>query len=341
MGEDVQVPDKSPPPLAWSMRVGTEAARFFGTDSEFRAAVQREQRIEVPSNTFVPFSVMDFLGHLSDRGVETAGRRANDVDALVARMAANGILLDAGSDSRKPLFGRCYVLGSGITGHQSRGVLWLSPVIGPELIIAVMSPNIAHITGTTPEGDVHGGSGLLIDSNHILTAAHVVNDMKLDETVHFSGEYEATIKDVVVINLDRDVALISVDLPSPVAESRVAGLAFRDPQWSDQVTILGYPPVPTTVAAHLTVQTGEIVNPGVETSSSGEWFLYSAVARPGNSGGPIIGADGRVLGLVTREFSAESEKVASPFFAGVPTSSIVDALEPGSLDGVLPVEDWT
>ncbi len=224
--------------------------------------------------------------------------------------------------------------------RESQGALWLSPVIGPELIIAVMEPNIAHITGTTPGGDAHGGSGLLIDSKHILTAAHVVNDMRLDKTVHFSDKYEATIKDVVVNEPDRDVAMISVDLPLPVAEARAAGLAFRDPRWSDQVTILGYPPVPTTIRAHLTVQTGEIVNPGVETSQSEKWFLYSAVARPGNSGGPIVAADGRVLGLVTREFSADSEEAASPFFAGVPTSSIVDAVEAGSLSGVLPVEDW-
>ncbi len=335
------MPDKSPPPLAWSIRVGTEAVRFFSADTDFRLAVQQEQGIEVPDNTFVPFSVMDFMTYLSNRGIETTGRRASDLDSLVGRLAATGILFDAGRDSRTPLFGRCYVLGTGITRRQSQGALWLSPVIGPELIIAVMQPNIAHITGTTPKGDAHGGSGLLIDSKHILTAAHVVSDMRLDKTVHFSGSYEATIKDVVVNEPNRDVAVISVDLPLPVSESRTAGLAFRDPRWSDQVTILGYPPVPTTIRAHLTVQTGEIVNPDVETSQPGKWFLYSAVARPGNSGGPIVGADGRVLGLVTREFSANSEDVASPFFAGVPTSSIFDAMEADSLGAVLPVEDWT
>jgi hypothetical protein len=35
-------------------------------------------------------------------------------------------------------------------------------------------------------------------------------------------------------------------------------------------------------------------------------FLYSAIARPGNSGGPIIAHDGRVIGIVVQDSMATS-----------------------------------
>lgn len=333
--------DKSPPSLDWLITVATEALHFFSLDSELRAAVQQQQGLQAESGVITPFSTMRFLTHLEKQGVATTGRRAQDLDSLLAQMAASGILLDAGSDVRQPLFGRCYFLGSSITRRQYQGPLWLAPVIGPELVIAALQPHVAHITGTTPAGDAHGASGLLLDQQHVLTAAHVVNDMHLDQVLYFQEVHEARILEVLVNEPQRDVALLRVELPPAFAStSRSPGLAFRDPRWADQVLMLGFPPVPMTTRAHLTVQTGEVVNPHVATGHSGEAFLYSAVARPGNSGGPIVAADGRILGLVTHELSDGATSGASPFFGGVPTGSILQALAAAGLGGVLPVEDW-
>ena len=288
----------------------------------------------------MPFSVMQFNQYLAERHIESTGRRANDIEAMLGRMASAGILFDGGIDPGGSLMARRYILGASLTSQQRRGALWLAPVIGPELVINVMAPNLAHITGVDSKGDSRGGSGLLIDSQHVVTAAHVVTDMTLDDVVHFSGEHQAAVDDVVLCDVRRDVAVIRVILPAAVEATVVGGLTFRDPEWADRVMVMGFPPVPTTLTAHLTVQTGEVVNPSVGTIGDGEWFLYSAVARPGNSGGPIIAADGRVLGLVTREFSDEAERAGLPFFAGVPTGTIADALEEGSLSGLLPIEQW-
>lgn len=350
------MPDKSPPPLDWSLRVAHEATRFFSLDMDFRASVRHEQGIEEAEGTLTPFSVMNFMTYLSARGVETVGRRAQDLDALLARMTNEGVLSHAGS-SYSLLFGRRYLLNNAVSKSQRMGLLWLANIIGPEVIIRVMAPNVAHLTGTV-DGEVHGGSGLLIDGRYVLTAAHVVNDMTLHNTVRFSSEYEASVEEVLINDVARDVALLRVDPPEEVALSRISGLAFRNPQWADRVTILGYPPVPQTAQAYLTVQTGEVVNPDVETRpeppeahpldlfnlpveppTNGRWFLFSAVARPGNSGGPIVASDGRVVGLVTREL-ANDGGVASPFYAGAPTGSIIDALAKKAMEELLPVEHW-
>ena len=68
-------------------------------------------------------------------------------------------------------------------------------------------------------------------------------------------------------------------------------------------------------------------------------FLYSSITRPGNSGGPIVAQDGRVIGLVVddsepansagaRDSEADQDqddetKPALPFFRGIPASEVL------------------
>ena len=81
------------------------------------------------------------------------------------------------------------------------------------------------------------------------------------------------------------------------------GMVFREPNWADEVFVFGYPTVPGTVDEPITVQPGRVVNPGATAAAiSGypqrQCVLFSAISRPGNSGGPVVAHDGRVIGLV-------------------------------------------
>jgi S1-C subfamily serine protease len=342
------VPDLSPPPLLWSKQVVRHARAFFGVVNPERRqpyldAVGRKDSPEGPLRPFATFEFMRWLGHI---GIEHTERRANDINALLDRMVAANLILPAGHTGE--LFGQTYWGGATLTMRQAgdNGSLWMVPVLGPELTIEAYAPSVALLTGQK-SGDVHNGSGLLIDARHVLTAAHVLTDMTLDPVVHFDGGVTApVIAEHSHPNID--VAIVEVDLPAEHDVHRTRGLAFRDPQWADQVTLLGYPPVPQADAPYLTVQTGEVVTPSVTNYFGTEHFLFSATARPGNSGGPVVAADGRVLGIVTRGFMTESSEedgaagLKSPFFAGITTSAIIDAFE--ELDtcrGLVPVEDWT
>ncbi len=137
-----------------------------------------------------------------------------------------------------------------------------------------------------------------------------------------------------------DVAVIEAKLVGGNEFPRLPGLVFREPTWADEVYIFGYPPVPGTVDEPITVQPGRVVNPVATASARGGYprhniFLYSAVARPGNSGGPIVARDGRVVGLVeehaqeglsgTDEEADDSE--APLFYPGIPANELVRAIK--------------
>jgi len=67
-------------------------------------------------------------------------------------------------------------------------------------------------------------------------------------------------------------------------------------------------------------------------------FLYSAIARSGNSGGPIVAQDGRVIGLVVEDSAESTSNDAgpgtAPFYRGIPSSKVIRALDDLGFGGV-------
>ena len=133
------------------------------------------------------------------------------------------------------------------------------------------------------------------------------------------------------------------EMPEGKALTRLAGMAFRDPDWADEVYVFGYPRVPMTGEMAITVQRGEVVNPVAETIPDRQKiFLYSAIARPGNSGGPIVAQDGRVIALVVED-SAESPSTdagpaGAPFYRGIPSSEVIRALDDLGFGGIVEID---
>lgn len=204
----------------------------------------------------------------------------------------------------------------------------VSEVIGPDLIIEAYRNVTVQISALDSP---HWGSGLVLDEGHILTNKHVVRKLKGHRPqIVCSGWAESSTPHNFRFfddHPDLDVAIIRVD---PPALKPTPGMVFRDPAWADEVFVLGYPRVSWMVDTGLIIQRGEVVKPIAEVPAvvrddADPWdrpertkmFLYSAIARPGNSGGPVVAHDGRVIGIVhesaelAESFGVEPAEMAS------------------------------
>jgi len=87
----------------------------------------------------------------------------------------------------------------------------------------------------------------------------------------------------------------------------------------------------------LVLHRGEITNTEITTLLEHKLFLYSAIARPGNSGGPVISSSGNVVGLVTEELLGQDSPNA-PFYAGVGGEEVAKAISEIGVPVRLPIE---
>jgi S1-C subfamily serine protease len=288
-----------------------------------------------------PLSVNDLLNHLAKAGDPRGWTAGIAVDRLLSRMCDAGFLTLAGTNGKGPLHHACYYTGFGITQKMGLNPLWQSGFLGADFLATKAPDFIAAVPGHSPEGDSRIGTGIVLDAHHILTCKHVVEDMTLEACIEFVAEssFAATEIAEVESHPEVDVALVTLVRDLPGAESPI----FREPRWSDQVSVFGFPPIPLSRRLYFILQAGEIVNPHIEIGSGEARMLYSAVARPGNSGGPIIGRDGMFLGMVTQELgrqTADPRGAGAPFFAGLPCSTLFRAMSELGHDALIVVEDW-
>jgi len=142
-------------------------------------------------------------------------------------------------------------------------------------------------------GGIVTGSGFPVGSGYVVTNAHVVSGTSSHTITKADG---ATMRaDVVYFDPERDVAVLYV--PGFTA----ASMPFGPAQRGTQGAVIGYPggqaekTVPAVVDGSISAQGRDIYNSGFVTR---QIYVVQASVHPGNSGGPLIDLDGRVLGMV-------------------------------------------
>lgn len=285
-----------------------------------------------------PFSGMDFIKFLKDPSqfpqnlLHEPDRHLQRIDELLRSLAHAGLLTDLGV-GRSPLLGNHYYALYEATKIEKTGALMLARALGPAFLHWAYQPGTYQITGVTTDGDQHAGTGIAIAPRWLMTCAHVVQDMKVNEKQSQSGREFTIVRQIPHQKVD--VALIEVDRDLHI----VQGLNFRDPHITERVYTFGYPRVPLSINPTLVIQGGEISAEQVTSFFNEELFLFSAIARPGNSGGPILSEYGHVVGIVTKELS-EDDPLKQPFHAGISASTLDLAIKELDCGVNLPIENW-
>lgn len=191
---------------------------------------------------------------------------------------------------------------------------------GPDTWIRV-APSVVNVLPTWPgharpgfgaaPGQAPAGSGFFWSrdgerSSYILTAAHVIADATRVEVVTADGSRV----DAEVIELDSmtDLAIIEVPLRRP-------GLAFaaKTPAPGTHVCALGHP-----FGLPLSMSCG-IVSGSLRSNlgfNAVELFVQTdAAVNPGVSGGALVSADGRLVGMISAIFTKDADIDAGVNFA--------------------------
>lgn len=142
------------------------------------------------------------------------------------------------------------------------------------------------------------GSGVIIDSNRVLTNAHVVADERYIQ-VSKHGEAKKYRANVMFVSHAADLALLEVEDQSFF--DNVDPLALGQlPKAQEQVIVLGYP----VGGKSLSVTQGVLSRiEHISYVHSGRTFLagqIDAAINSGNSGGPVI-KDNKIVGIVMQE----------------------------------------
>ncbi|HSS62518.1 MAG TPA: MarP family serine protease [Candidatus Limnocylindrales bacterium] len=142
-------------------------------------------------------------------------------------------------------------------------------------------------------GGIVTGSGIPLGSGYVATNAHVVSGT----TSHAIQRPDGTVlrAEVVYFDPEKDIAVLHAP------GFNAPGLTFGPGNRGTQGAVIGYPGgqneriVPAVIDGTVTAEGRDIYNQNLVTR---QIFVLQATVRPGNSGGPLLDLQGRVLGMV-------------------------------------------
>ena len=137
------------------------------------------------------------------------------------------------------------------------------------------------------------GTGFLYAPNKLMTNAHVVAGVTEPVVRRGEEEYEAT-----VVHYDPDVDVAVLDVPGLDAPTMGFDLGGQENQ---QGAVLGFPEdgpynaQPARIRTQQRLRSPDIYGNGTVTR---DVFALRSLIRPGNSGGPMVSTEGKVVGVV-------------------------------------------
>lgn len=166
--------------------------------------------------------------------------------------------------------------------------------------------SVLQIEGQYEDLGLDTGTAYYIGKNLFVTAAHCVNDVARfnlllpDDTplplrdVWFAKDQDREVYDLAIIRVDGELTIPYFMLDAPAV--------------LDEVLVMGFPPIANlpsiqtaetaTIGAYQKASTGQVVANTTAYRTQVDFFLINARVKGGNSGGPVINKEGKVVGTV-------------------------------------------
>lgn len=194
----------------------------------------------------------------------------------------------------------------------------------------VIRPSVVKVRGVTLDEiggeEIEQGVGtgvVIVDKGVILTNLHVVADAKKVKVVFADGlESEA---EVVGLRPEHDLAVLQAkNIPDDLVAATMR--STQDLLVGDRVVAVGFPfgIGPSTSAGVVSGLKRDFLSPEGKRVLT-NLIQFDAAANPGSSGGPLVTAEGEVVGIVTAILNPSEERVFIGIGFAVPIENAASA----------------
>jgi tetratricopeptide (TPR) repeat protein len=179
----------------------------------------------------------------------------------------------------------------------------------PELVRRIKPSAVAIETFDVRGEKLSRGSGFFIDLDRIVTNRHVLDGAYRAE-IHSSTGAIYSVKSVLAVDAEGDIALLKVD--APASGIRPLPIIKTTPQEGESVVVIGNP-----LGLEGSVTNG-IVSAVRDIPTFGRIIQITAPISAGSSGSPVVNMQGEVIGIATLQitggqsvnFAIPSERIA-------------------------------
>jgi serine protease Do len=295
--------------------IGTDIVKFFYLDNANKI-----------QGKFFPRSLGDFLDCTDYQYIDK-------VTPIIQRLIAEGFLFRAGTPEDSSPMSETYFAFAFNQDDASYGVydfLALGfPKIREHFAEAVRA---VVVTKVNDAEDI--GSGFLVESRMFVTARHCILNMKEVRIPGWNPSNTSLLNIWTPVDDRVDLAVLQFDGdPFP----GIPGFQVGNATLLDDVLTMGYPPIPgfesvlvaetAQIAGHLKSTTGQVIGEEKSYLDQQTYLLISARVKGGNSGGPVIGRLGRVVGVVCQlPAEAEGRVDTLGYACAIPTKTLSQVL---------------
>jgi tetratricopeptide (TPR) repeat protein len=164
----------------------------------------------------------------------------------------------------------------------------------PELVRRIKPSVISIVTYDAKGERLSRGSGFFVGRDRVITNRHVLEGAFRAE-IHTVNDATYSVKGVLAVDGEGDIALLQVDIPPNVASPLT--VVRTSPQEGESIVVIGNP-----LGLEGSISNG-IVSAVRDIPSFGRIIQITAPISPGSSGSPVVNMRGEVVGVATLQLA--------------------------------------